>query len=526
MPSITDLITGGNKAPVSAPPNLDIVKENIESMIQQGAPEADIDAYIASEGVTLDDLHAESQAGQGAPWSTAQEAMDMLTMGGQSKLNAAGIGLIDATTGALQGKGWDFSTPYNRELAESRASQEQYGKDNPISKRVGQGAGLAVGIAGLPAVTALKGSGLIPQIANTAATGGVYGAGAGALQDADSMEERGSNALWGGGIGMGLGPLSIPIAKGIGKAASYFRGAPQTQAPTVPQLRAEKNAAYTASKDIGLTVKPEAINTMADDVAAKFADDAFDADLEPKAAILLKRVTEARDKPLTLTELDNLRKKAVRLAKGDNKEEAHFAGKVIESIDDFMDNLNAAGVESGDPKAANAAITNARDLAKRTRKAEMMETAFKKAENAVGANYSQAGMQTALQQQFRRILDDPKKLRLFNSEEQEAITAVVHGNRTQKVLNILKKLAPSNSFALIGATVNPTLGVPGLMAGQMAKTSSAKMTSNAAGKADYLVRAGKPMPKAKPTANPQLQSKLRGLLSVQAGRVGGLLGSI
>jgi len=34
------------------------IKSNIGSMIEQGAPEADIDAYLASEGVSLQDLHA------------------------------------------------------------------------------------------------------------------------------------------------------------------------------------------------------------------------------------------------------------------------------------------------------------------------------------------------------------------------------------------------------------------------------------------------------------------------------------
>ena len=34
------------------------IKSNIGSMIEQGAPEADIDAYLASEGVSIQDLHA------------------------------------------------------------------------------------------------------------------------------------------------------------------------------------------------------------------------------------------------------------------------------------------------------------------------------------------------------------------------------------------------------------------------------------------------------------------------------------
>ncbi len=204
-----------------ASPDLNIVRENIESMIQQGASEDEIDAYIGSEGVTLDQLRApiaSASAGQGAPWSSAQEAMDMLTMGGQSKLNAAGIGLIDATAGALQGKGWDFSTPYNRELDEQRAAQAQYGEEHPIGKRVGQGAGLAVGIARLPAIAAFRGPGMVARSGNASLTGGTYGAAGGALQDANSWEERLRNTGVGAGFGAVFGLAAPTVAKGIGAA--------------------------------------------------------------------------------------------------------------------------------------------------------------------------------------------------------------------------------------------------------------------------------------------------------------------
>jgi hypothetical protein len=40
------------------------IKSNIGSMIEQGAPEADIDAYLASEGVSVQDLHAVSATDQ------------------------------------------------------------------------------------------------------------------------------------------------------------------------------------------------------------------------------------------------------------------------------------------------------------------------------------------------------------------------------------------------------------------------------------------------------------------------------
>ena len=75
----------------------------------------------------------ERPAKQGNPahWGMFPQAMDTLTMGGATKLNAAGIGAIEAGIGALQGKGWNYSEPYNRELEQQRADQAAYQEQHP-----------------------------------------------------------------------------------------------------------------------------------------------------------------------------------------------------------------------------------------------------------------------------------------------------------------------------------------------------------------------------------------------------------
>ena len=60
------------------------IKGNIAKMIAQNAPEADIDAYVSSEGVSLDQLRAPSQAQQ--PDKYQQAAIDE-----QKTLKDAGI---------------------------------------------------------------------------------------------------------------------------------------------------------------------------------------------------------------------------------------------------------------------------------------------------------------------------------------------------------------------------------------------------------------------------------------------------
>jgi len=81
------------------------IKGNIAKMIAQDAPEADIDAYVASEGVTLDQLRAPSQPKQ----DKYQEA-------------------AKAEIADLKSKGIDTGTGYTRRLAHGVT----FGADNTI----------------------------------------------------------------------------------------------------------------------------------------------------------------------------------------------------------------------------------------------------------------------------------------------------------------------------------------------------------------------------------------------------------
>lgn len=519
---LSGLVTGQTGAP--AGPDVPKIKRNIQRMIDQNAPESDIDAYVASEGVTPELLRGEVAApdGNAERHGMAPEAADMFTMGLQPKINALGGAAIDKAVSLVTGDQTPFMENYDRRLAEQRADQEAYEEQNPGKSRVAQAGGLAGGVAALPEVAAVKGTGLLSRLTNASATGALYGGVGGAAQDANSLEDRAKNTAMGAGAGMILAPLAIPAAKVLGKVASAVSpGKAAEVIPTVRQIHGAKTQAYQAAKESGLVLKPETFNKTADKIVSDFIDDAVDADLQPKAAILMKRLEEAKNVPLTLTDLDNLRKKAVRIAQHGEKDEAHFAGKMIESIDEFLDNLKPSEVSSGDPVKAASQIDEARELARRARKSEMIETAFTRAENAVGANYTQAGMQTAIQQQFRRIADDPKKMRLYSADEQKMITAVVRGAKGQVLLNILRKFNPSNAFAIVGATMNPALGVPALIAGQAAKSGSARMTTAAAKAADETIRKGSPLsPPPRNRLGDMLQNPLAQLAARGAGEYG------
>jgi hypothetical protein len=179
------------------------VKRNIQRMIDQQAPEADIDAYVASEGVSLDELqNAPKATDRPSNWDASQQAGDWLTMGIGPKINAAGIGAIDSAINYAGGGDFNYSENYNRALAKQRGEQDQWQAEHPVQNAVASGIG------------ALASAGKAPVQAgvNMLRTGIGMGAVGGAAQDANSLEERAANTVEGAGIG-----VAAPyVAKGIG----------------------------------------------------------------------------------------------------------------------------------------------------------------------------------------------------------------------------------------------------------------------------------------------------------------------
>jgi hypothetical protein len=189
-------------------------------------PSLGMDADISG---SLPDAPVGPPKGNPALWGTGNQAVDTLTMGGSTKLNAAGAGLLDATAGALQGEGFNFWDNYNKNLEQQRSNQAAYADQNPVRSGLGTAGGIALGVARGP--TWGKG------IKGAMATGAGYGALGGALEDAGSIEDRtlnvGKGILAGGTIGAGgyYGGKALGWgAEKVGRAFGTLNAAPLTKA--------------------------------------------------------------------------------------------------------------------------------------------------------------------------------------------------------------------------------------------------------------------------------------------------------
>ncbi len=171
-----------------------------------------------------------------------------------------------------------------------------------------------------------------------------------------------------------------------------------------------------------------------------------------------------------------------------------------------MEGLTKKDVLSGDPQAAMNDLLKARSLWSRMEKADVIDQVFEKARNAVGANYTAAGMQTALRQQFRQIANNPKRFGQFNAEEKEMILKIVRGGKTENFMRLVGKLAPRGniSTAIMGGAIyaDPSVGIPAWGAAEGSKLISQRAGNKNIAKLDEMVRRGAPL--AQPPGKPPL----------------------
>jgi hypothetical protein len=343
--------------------------------------------------------------------------------------------------------------------------------------------------------------------------GGAYGV---AGEATDNPLIKGGAALLGGAAGAGI-------------ASALERATPSAavKIPTTPQIKASSQAAYKASEDAGLIIKPAQMQKLSASVKEKLADLAFDPDDQPMIARALGRLDKAGAENITLKGVDAIRKKVVNILKDGNNTERMMAGKILSYIDDSMTSLTPDDVVQGNTDDAVKMLKDAQGLWRVQAKSQLIDDLVAQAERQAARSNSGGNLQNALKQKLGSILDKPKLARMFSPEEKAAIDSIVKGNPVSNALRIVGRLAPSsNSWlpillgggpggyaagGLTGAAL--ALGVPA--AGSIAKATATGMTKGAVNRLSEMVRSNAipRVPQQTPPFDPQqflIQSLLQG----------------
>lgn len=268
--------------------------------------------------------------------------------------------------------------------------------------------------------------------------------------------------------------------------------------PTVDQLKDTSRAIFKEIDDLGAELKPSSVNALVGRLKKAAEDSGIAAGVTPKAFSALNAFENAADQPLSLTQLDNLRKISQNAAKSLDPPESAGGVALIDTVDKFLDEANPSNFSraAGSTEDIGKRYKAARKLWGRARRSELLAEAFERARNQA------SGFENGIRTQFTSILNNRKQRRFFNPTELKAIKKVVRGTAKENIAKLVGKLGFSEGRASsllvsgLGATAGGVVGgTPGAvivpLIGQVSRKLAQRMTVKNAEFANQVIRAGK-----------------------------------
>jgi hypothetical protein len=347
------------------------------------------------------------------------------------------------------------------------------------------------------------------------AVGGVLAPVGEALQAAETFlgdetfEATGSPALAAAAATL---PTAVIEAIGLASTKGVVKGAARTKAlaknkavtkavvdavPDIDQIKNASRAVYKELDDSGVRLLPKAYDGLNNRVQQAVKKAGFDPDLTPKTAAVLNRIASEKGQVHTLTDIDTLRKVAQNAASALEPADARLGAIMIDEIDTFLDVVKPEAFARGAVKAKDVTpkFKVARELWGRARRSELINEAFEKAKNQA------TGFENGLVTQFRTILNNKKKSRLFKPKELDVMKEVVRGTTAANIAKAIGRFGFSEGHATnilggsIGVAGGAALGGPvGAVAvpliGQTSRKLAQKLTRGKAEFANSIIRAG------------------------------------
>jgi hypothetical protein len=223
------------------------IKRNVAKMASQNAPIEDIDGYIASEGVTIDDVkNFKPQATEKAPEEKGmlRSAADSVDAFGRGIANSASFGFADEIGAGARWLGgkvlpWQPNVTYDEALAEVRGSDKATAAAHPVADiagnvtgAVGLGSGLVKAGLSPTAAVANRGGRLLSMSGASALESAALGAAQGFGQGeglGDRLDKAKTGLQWGLGLGAAT-PLAISgVTNAVRRVVSPVSASPARQ---------------------------------------------------------------------------------------------------------------------------------------------------------------------------------------------------------------------------------------------------------------------------------------------------------
>lgn len=341
--------------------------------------------------------------------------------------------------------------------------------------------------------------GLLARTGAMAVDGAALGAATAAGYGEDPVQGAKSGALWGGlgnVAGEGVGKVVGSVSRKIARA--------RNPAPSTEQIRREAADLADFARNSGVGVSSTNYTRAVRDLGDVLDDTVMMRQMPERFATQHKKLARlwnmldehTKFGDFTIDQFDMLHRDisqtARDLARKGKTVDTRAAYVMLKKLDELIETPGfLSGTNRSD--AANAYL-RAKSLFNRAYKADEIENVFEYALDKVGANYTEAGFQTALRQEFRRLKRSPVWGK-FNAAEQAAMDEVIRGGPFENALRRIGKYAPTgllSGMAGVGvwALGGPGVGVPYVAGTHGAKALSTKYGVEAAERVSDMVHRG------------------------------------
>ena len=313
---------------------------------------------------------------------------------------------------------------------------------------------------------------------------------------------------------------ALPI---VGKTLSALNtstglnlGRKLAETPSQDFLENKASQLFKEARDSGVQLDPKTFGGTMGQIAKDLRNEGYDPRLYPKIAVAideLKNIKTSKD----FNELNTLRKFIMGAQKSIDPEEMRLATMLKADFDHYLANIPDSAVIGGS-KEGLAAWKEARDTYTKLSKADIFTEMLEKAK-LEKHKLTQSGTENALFRELRKLAENPKRMRLFTKDEQEAIKQATQGGNVQNAMRFMSRFTPtgpvSGMFAGGALLAHPAIAIPFEAASMLSKAGATKIRKDDVNKLAAMMRSGQ-MPEmvANPTFTPN-QKELAKLLLLQ-----------
>lgn len=253
------------------------------------------------------------------------------------------------------------------------------------------------------------------------------------------------------------GPATV---RGVTKGTPQRTVKPALEARPSEVIRQEADALFKSPEIKGLQFKPEAGDTLIDNVTSVIErDPKFSPVTHTEVIRQMRDVEDVISKPLTYDRLHGLSSRlgdaAEKAAANKDGTEATILRNMKKRVDDFMGDAPDALLQTGNLPAAKEALTAAKETWKRKLKSETIEPIL----NDIRLASENKDISAVAKTKFQTLAGDADELKKFSPEERALIEDLAAGGpMSQKIFARYGKMAPGTDRVILSSLYSALAG--------------------------------------------------------------------